>query len=274
MKKGTKGIVITISIITALVIGIVVCILCLSNKDSKGKNNKPTNNAKINNNNNDDKDKDSVRKLSDDEVLLLMDKVKKYFLFDLRNINKKIIINKDNVTNEMLYSAYYYASSLDDSFEKHWEDGNSWSFSTKVADEYFQNAFGFTPKEYKSIMCLEDNIELLYYSKSKSSFVYNDEHPGHGMWPVGFLDYVVTDSKKEGNIYTVYAVFLTGNMLDGFYINADEFMPDNLNNESEPEDFIKEFRKRKDDLSSSSKFALTFEKEKNNYYFKSIELIK
>ena len=63
-------------------------------------------------------------------------------------------------------------------------------------------------------------------------------------------------------------------MLDGYYVNGNEFMPENLNDESEPEEFIKEFKKNKDNFSSSSKYILTFEKDGNNYYFKSIELKK
>lgn len=273
-SKGNK-ILICILCLVIVLLAAAVIYLAFIKRDKEKVTAKPEPNTKVNNNNNNEKPiKNDNRELTDDEISLLMNKVKKYFLFDLRNNQKKITISKDNVTNEMLYSAYYYASSLDDSFSQHWENGNSWSFSTDVADEYFKNAFGFVPKEYKSIMCLEDNIELLYFNKSKSAFVYNDEHPGHGMWPVGYLDYIITDSKKEDNIYTIYGVFLTGNMLDGYYVNGNEFMPENLNDESEPEEFIKEFKKNKDNFSSSSKYILTFEKDGNNYYFKSIELKK
>lgn len=274
-SKGYKTLLCVLCLIIALLAGMVIYFAFVKS-DKKEKPDKPGSNIKINNNNNDIKkpEVNDDRELSDDEISLLMNKVKKYYLFDLRNNQKKITFSKDNVTNEMLYSAYYYASSLDDSFSEHWENGTSWSFSTEIADEYFKNAFGFVPKEYKSIMCLEDNLELLYFNKSKSAFVYNDEHPGHGMWPVGYLDYVVTDSKKDGNTYIINGVFLTGNILDGYYVNGNEFMPDNLDDTAETEDYIKEFKKNKDNFISGSKYILTFEKEGNNYYFKSIELKK
>lgn len=214
---------------------------------------------------------DSNSELSKDEISLLIGKIKKYELLDLANPNKKVTFD-GSVTNEMLYSMFYYIEGLDDSFAKHWEDESSWSFGSNKADEYFKDAFGFTPKEYKNLICSVDDEILLNYDKDNETFTYNDEHPGHGGGFSGFIDYNVVSSSKNGNLYTINALFLRGNEMDGYYINDSEFTIDQEYEDDGTSIYKNEFKKI--NPSKYTKFTFTFEKVNNNYYLKSISTTK
>lgn len=218
----------------------------------------------------DDKDTNSSE-LSKDEISLLIGKIRKYELLDLSSTDKKVTFD-GNVTNDMLYSMFYYISDLDDSFAKHWENETAWSFSTSKADEYFKDAFGFTPKAYTNLLCPVDDEPLLIYDKNNNLFTYNDEHPGHGGGFSGFIDYIITNSSKEGNIYTIDALFLRGNEMDGYYINNEEFNI-SLDYEGDGSSLFKsEFKKI--NPSKYTKYSFTFEKVNSSYYLKSIAPVK
>lgn len=210
--------------------------------------------------------------LSKDEISLLINKIDKYELLNLRDTEKKVSFSSDKVTNDMMYSMFYYVAGLDDSFDNHW-DKNTWSFKKTKADEYFSNAFGFTPKDYPNLVCPVENEDLLVYDKANGTFSYNDEHPGHGGPIGGFIDYKVTSSKKENSTYTIDVLFLRGNEMDGYYVNDEEF---NITIADDEDENVSLYKKAfKDiDISKYKKYSFVFEKVKDNFYLKSISYIK
>ena len=211
--------------------------------------------------------KEESTELSKDEISALINRIEKYNLLDLRNTDKKVIVS-NNVTHEMLDAMYSYVASLDDSFSEHWDE-STWSFKRDKADEYFNKAFGFIPKEYFDLVCPVDDEPLLIYDKVAGTFTYNDEHPGHGGPIGGFIDYNVTGSQKKDNIYTIDVLFLRGNEADGYYINDEEF---NINIEYDSEEGPKIYKQefKKIDPLKYPKYSFEFEKVKDNYILKSI----
>lgn len=215
----------------------------------------------------DDKKEDESTELSKDEKTLLINKIDKYNLLDLRNTDKKVTIT-NTVTNDMMNAMFNYVASLDDSFSEHWDE-TTWSFKRDKADDYFDNAFGFIPKDYSNLVCPVENEALLIYDKTNKTFTYNDEHPGHGGSVSGFFDYNVTSSKKDGNTYIIEVLFLRGNEADGYYINDEEFNIDADYDEEEGTSvYKKEFKKI--DPTKYPKYSFEFEKLKGNYILKSI----
>lgn len=210
--------------------------------------------------------------LSKDEISLLINKIDKYELLNLRDTEKKVSFSSDKVTNDMMYSMFYYVAGLDDSFDNHW-DKNTWSFKKTKADEYFSNAFGFTPKDYPNLVCPVENENLLVYDKANGTFSYNDEHPGHGGPIGGFIDYKVTSSKKENSTYTIDVLFLRGNEMDGYYVNDEEF---NITIDDDEDENVSLYKKAFKDIDTSKykKYSFVFEKAKDNFYLKSISYIK
>lgn len=216
----------------------------------------------------DDKKDDEARALSEDEIASLISKIKKYELLDLRNSEKKVSFN-NTLTNEMMNSMFDYVTGLDNSFSEHWETETTWSFKKSKADEYFNNAFGFTPKEYSNLICPVENEALLIYDKTNGTFTYNDEHPGHGGPATGFIDYKVTDSKKDGELYSIDVLFLRGNEMDGYYINDEEF---NIEVPEDEEENVSMYKKAFKNISASkyTRYTFAFEKVNNNFVLKSI----
>jgi len=207
--------------------------------------------------------------LTSEESTALISLIKKYNLLDLRNSTSKVTF--DNVvTNDMLYAMFYYVVDQDDSFSKHWEDETSYTFKKNVADEYFKNVFGFTPKTYNDLVCNVDDEVLVYFDKNTGTFTYNDEHPGHGGELSGFIDYKIVDSKKDGETYTIDALFLRGNIADGYYVNDDEFNMafTDVDEEEELSLYKKEFKKI--DPSKYTKYSFEFKKDNNDFILVSI----
>ena len=217
--------------------------------------------------NKDDKNEET-RALSEDEIASLISKIKKYELLGLRNNDKKVTFN-NTVTNEMMDAMFNYVTDLDNSFSEHWETEETWSFKRSKADEYFNNAFGFTPKEYSNLICPVENEALLIYDKTNGTFTYNDEHPGHGGVATGFIDYKVTDSKKDSEVYSIDVLFLRGNEMDGYYINDDEF---NIDIPEDEEENVSMYKKAFKNINPSkyTKYTFAFEKVNNSFVLKSI----
>ena len=246
-----------------------------NNVDNNTKNDNTKDDNTKNDNGNVDKPKEDNNSksgaVSDDVIIDLIKKIKKYELLTLRNSDKKVTFNSNDITYDMLNALFDYVTGIDNSYSEHFENETTWSFSQSTADSYFKTVFGFVPKEYSSLICPNDDEALLVYDKAEKKFTFNDEHPGHGAPASGFIDYKVVDSKKSGNIYSIDVYFLRGNIADGWYINDKDFWPNSLDDLEEvtDNDLKKEFAKL-EDFSSYSMYTFEFEKVNNDYILKSI----
>ena len=184
----------------------------------------------------------------------------------------------NKLSNGILYLAFNYISKNDDSDINHFEDSKKWEIDKSKFDDYFSHAYGFVPKEYKNIICKVDNEVLVYYNKDTKKFTYNDNHPGHGYYGSGYIDYYITSYKKEKDLYTIDVLSLLGSPIVGYSIN-DKDITNNIVSSSDDMDelekmYQKYFKEHLDDFKNVKKYQYVFQKVDNNYYLREFHKVK
>ena len=197
--------------------------------------------------------------------------IRKYKL-DALHYEEDTIKFTDVPTNGQLYIAYLYNVDIQNDT---YEDMDTTVNKNKMND-YFKTVYGITPTKYKDILCGVEKEALVYYREKSDNFVQNDNHPGHGYYGSGFLDYYITDYKKEDNNYIINLLFMDANQMDGYTVN--EISDNNFDNElldNESNDKIKEyFQNHIDDYKNIPRYQYTFTKEDGNYYLTEFKIVK
>ena len=272
-KKEKGGLIAFLIIIIILLAGATVYFAFIRDNDKKKDDNKSSEKNNNNNNNigNDPEPDNTPKEISNDELSTIMKKFNKYYLMELI-YGGNSSFSKDKLTDiqlKMLES--YMVGKYSEEFQDHFEDNSEWSFSKTEADTYFQDLYGFKPSSYRDVICDNDDEALLYFKGDK--FVWNNDHPGHGGYAVGYIDYYVADSKVEGNTYTINLVLLYGHEEMGYYINGVS-IDDKVNIESEDDydkitaQYKSYFNKHKNEYKNKA-YKFTFEKKNGNFYLKS-----
>ena len=207
--------------------------------------------------------KDNIVENEEDVKKELIDIIKKYKLDALPNEEKDTKFT-DVPTNGQLYLAYSYNVGIqNDSYED-----MDMTVNKNAMDEYFKTVYGVTPTKYKNILCLVEDEVLVYFKEKSNNFVPNENHPGHGYYGAGFLDYYITDYKKEDNKYIISILFMDANLMDGYVVNgeADTNFDDRLLDDGANDKIIEYFRNHIEDYKNVQKFQYTFTKEDNHFY--------
>ena len=202
---------------------------------------------------------------------ILVTLIRKYKLDALHNEEESTKFT-DVPTNGQLYVAYMYNVDIqNDSYEN-----MDTTVNKAKMDEYFKSVYGIKPTKYKDILCQVDDLALVYYKDKSDNFVQNDEHPGHGYYGSGFLDYYIVDYKQEDNKYKISLLFMDANQMDGYTVN--EISDDNFDNElldNENNEKIKEyFQNHISDYQNIPKYQYTFVKSDDNYYLEEFKKVK
>jgi len=278
-KNGNKILIACLFVIIAILSAAVVYFAFFKDKGEK-ENTKPSSNTKENSNtkkeNNNTKKEDNnsktdntSRELKDGEVEEIMAVIKKYYLLDAADYEKKVNYTNGTLTNNMIDALVSYNASNSNS-----NSSEDWHIDKSFADEYFKKAFGYTPKNYIDSRCPVEDEVLYKYDTVNERYIYNEDHPGHGGLGSGFSDYIVKSAKKEGNQYILSIIFFHYSGDCSYAVNNELFESTIDECEAGEEDMIKEFRKHKDEYSNVSPFEFVFVKENGNYYLRSTELKK
>lgn len=273
-KNGSALIIVLISLVIILSATLSYFIFFKdSNKSSSKDNAKSSAKTKDNTKKDDDN-----KNITEEEINDMVDIIGKYYLRPLSWYGEDKKFN-DKVDQLMLYLMYSYMVSVDQkAWTNHFDNNSKWSFTKEKADKYFKKVYNITPKKYEDILCPGDNEVLVIYDDINEEFIFDDNHPGHGLSPIDFMDYYVVSSSKKNNIYTLTLIFLYGNEMDGFYVNDKELSVDFGDSYQEPEDYIKAyknyFKKNIDKYLKGIKYTYVFEKKDNNYFVKEFKLEK
>jgi len=209
---------------------------------------------------------------NDEEVKqTLVTLIRKYKLDALHNEENNIKFT-DVPTNGQLYIAYMYNVDIqNDSYE----DMDTTVNKNKM-DEYFKSVYGIKPTKYQDIFCQVEKEALVYYREKSDNFVQNDNHPGHGYYGAGFLDYYVTDYKQEGNKYIISLLLMDANLMDGYIVNEieDNNFDSGLLDEDNSDKIKEYFQNHIDDYKNIPRYQYTFVKTDDNYYLEEFKIIK
>lgn len=142
--------------------------------------------------------------MTNSNIKAMISKIEDYKLFNIGYYNPGgISINVNNVDEEVFRSLYYYKT-----FDVN-EELDGMIITKAEVDNYFKEAFGFTPNKYIDITCPLDNVKMFIYDKSTQKYTYNnDDNHGHGGIPSMYKNYYITDYKEDGNTYEISGWFL------------------------------------------------------------------
>ena len=288
--KEKKTRILLISLICLVVVLGVVCTILLINNNKKNKNDdKPKSSEKIkkddsvlpdDNTKPDDTTKPDEKDLASnvltiDEERSIMSVIGKYYFRVLSWYGKDHKFTDNKVDGLMGYLLYSYMVSIDgDNYIEHFDTNEKWTFTKQQADSYFKKAFNMTPKKYEDILCPEDNEVLVIYDDVNEKFIFDDNHPGHGLAPIDYLDYYIASSTKKDNIYTVSIIFLYGNEMDGYYINDQELDLELDDAEDYAKAYKSYFKNNIKKYLDVPKYTYVFEKSNGNYFIKEFKLEK
>ena len=280
-KKGKGKLIGILIAIIVLLAGTTCYFAFVRDNDKDKKDNKKSSDTKNNNtkddntdpnNTKDDNNTTTTKEATSDEISAIMKKFDKYYLMELI-YGTDATFTKDKINDLQLNMlGTYMSAKYSDAWQEAYENNAEVSFSKSDADTYFQELYGFKPNTYRDVICSNDEEAFWYYKGDK--FVHNDDHPGHGGYTTSYLDYYVSDSKVEGNTYTITLNLLYGHEEMGYYINGVS-IDDKVDVEYSDDDYDKVyaeyksyFNKHKDEYKKRA-YKFTFEKKNGEYYLKS-----
>ncbi|MBP5684249.1 MAG: hypothetical protein J6X02_03230 [Bacilli bacterium] len=257
MKTKVKN---TIILILALT---VLCLSCYFIYDKKIKENI--------------KKENQIVEADENTKKFLINVINKYGLDALSYEYDDIKFN-NKLSNGILYLAFNNIASHDDGYLNHFEDNNKWEIDKSKFDDYFNHAYGFTPKDYSNIICTVENEVLVYYHKDTKKFSYNDKHPGHGYYGSGYIDYYITSYEKEKDLYTINVLFLIGSPIDGYRVNEHDITENIISSSNDMDEientYQKYFKEHLYDFNGIEKYQYVFQKVDSNYYLKEYHKVK